>query len=72
MNQLQELKIYGVKNRQLHLVSTDWCTIRAIEDPSKPAPQEELDKRQRARDEIARINDANTYDEVSDLDVIFE
>lgn len=42
------------KTAQNYLNITDWYIIRASEDPSKPVPQDILEKRQEAR---LRLND---------------
>jgi len=80
---LQDLKTFGISNRQRYLDNTDYCVIKDFQqnftttfDPLNPwqsqLSQEFKDKRQRARDEITQIENATTEQEVENLTIEFE
>jgi hypothetical protein len=83
MSHLQDLKSFGIANRQRYLDNTDYCVLRDYEQNfTRPfnelnlwqsqLSQEFLDKRQRARDEITEIENATTEEEVENLTIEFE
>ena len=39
-----------------YLAATDWMVLRAVDDPSKPVPQDVLAKRKAARAAVVRFN----------------
>jgi hypothetical protein len=80
---LQDLKTFGISNRQRYLDNTDYFVIRDFEqyftttfDPLNPwqsqLSQEFNDKRQRARDEITQIQNATQEIDVENLTIEFE
>ena len=68
--QLDDLKLHGIRNRQRYLNSTDWLLIRKYETTTAVS-EEDLTKRQLARDEISLIRDATTFEEVNSIDIDF-
>ncbi len=68
--EFNNLQLSGTRNRLRYLESTDWYSSRNLEQ-SVPIPQEILDKRQDARDEISELKAANTYAEISHLSITF-
>ena len=70
MKEFDDLKFYGMRNRQKYLNNTDWMPIREIEG-GEIEPQEVKDKRQQARDEISLLRDSTEYSQVQHLTIEF-
>lgn len=66
MKELDDLKLYGIRNRQKYLNDSDWMIIRKYEN-NIDISQEILDKRQLARTEISLIRDAANFSDISHL-----
>ena len=66
MKEFDDLKFYGIANRQRYLNNTDWLAIREAEG-GLTTPQETKDKRQLARDEMSLLRDATDYSQIQHL-----
>lgn len=70
MKEFDDLKFYGIKNRQSYLENTDWVIIRDLEK-NIAIPIEISDKREQARQEISLLRDSTSYDEIKHLTIEF-
>ena len=68
--QLDDIKLYGIRNRQRYLNSTDWYLVRKYETDVE-IPAEVLTQRQLARNEVSLIRDASTFDDISNINIDF-
>ncbi len=68
--QFEDLQFLGERSRQRYLESVDWLATRKVTH-GKAIPQADLDKIQKARDEISEIRDAVTYADISHLTITF-
>lgn len=70
MKEYEDLKLYGIRNRQKYLNETDWQIIRLYES-NISVEQNILDKRTQARQEISLIRDSANYEEVNHISIDF-
>ena len=68
---LEDLKLYGIRNRLKYLEATDWYIIRKCET-NNAIPTTILEKRQLARDTISQITEATTFEQISDINIKFD